>query len=111
MSLTKFINIFVSRLPPHPSIEIALTKLYRLYVEADDLFFFLDGKLFPRSWELHCSLPPPTPRPPGWNKSSRIYFWTLRQNLNYETLSNTPGSEQAILHSFKNLNANALISL
>lgn len=65
MSLTKFINIFVSRLPPHPSTEIALTKLYRLYVEADDLFFFLAGKLFPRSWELHCSLPS-TPLSSPW---------------------------------------------
>lgn len=44
MRLTKFINIFVSRLPPRPSVEIALTKPYRLHVEADDLllfFFFL----------------------------------------------------------------------
>lgn len=29
-SLTKFINIFVSRLPPHPTREIALTEPYRL---------------------------------------------------------------------------------
>lgn len=38
-SLHKFINIFESHLPPHPTIEIALTKPYRLYVEADGLFF------------------------------------------------------------------------
>lgn len=39
LSLTKFINIFASCLPPRPSIEMALTQPYRLYVEADDLFF------------------------------------------------------------------------
>lgn len=44
-SLTKFINIFVSRLPPHPTREIALTEPYRLYAKQIYSYFCLRRKM------------------------------------------------------------------
>lgn len=103
MSLTKFINIFVSRLPPRPSIEIALTKPYRIEVGADDLFFSFLGNYFHGVENGVVS-------PRLGTRAQEFAFGRLWQNRNYEALSNNPGLEQAVFfNSFRNPNANASI--